>query len=346
MGHARGKNISFIKNRWPLLCLILVVLFFPVFIKSYFITRVAIFVAIYAMSVAGMTLIARYAGIVSLGHAAFFASGAYISSILTVSYGLNAWLAMAVAGGVSVIFAFLFTVPFLKLRRVYLVMATLGLGEVIFLLSKDLSITGGVIGIANIPHLSVGSFIISDDRQIFYLIGLFALLSIFLTENIARTRLGRAYHAIRTNEVAAQATGINVRSELVRVFCFSAFLSSISGSLLAHFMTFISPDLFTTHFSFTILIFVIIGGANIWGAIFTAVILTALSEVFRGVQDFSMGLYGILLLVTLFLFSRKVWLSFSRNPTAKRIKLMVRTLHTTIIMKRAYSGQFHLSLNQ
>ena len=294
---------SWMRRRWQILVLVVLILCFPILVKSYFVTRVGIVLALFAINVTGITLLTRYAGVISLGHSAFFALGAYVSAILTVKLGWNPWLSMGVAAAVTIVFAYLFSVPFLRLRRAYLAMATLGLGEVAFLLAKDLTeITGGVSGIPGIPHLKLGRVALSEDWQLFYLFGCFVILFVFLTENIGRTRLGRAYHAIRTNETAAKAMGIDVQWELSRLFCFSALASALAGSLLAHFITFISPESFTIDFSFTLLIIAIIGGANIWGTLVTAVVLIGFSEVFRGLQDLSMGFYGLLLIVALFVF--------------------------------------------
>jgi branched-chain amino acid transport system permease protein len=295
--------VSWVRRRWQFLILIVLIVCFPIFIRSYFVTRVGIVLALFVISVTGMTLLTRYAGVISLGHSAFFALGAYISAILTVRVGWNAWLSMGFAGGAAVVCAYLFSVPFLKLRRVYLAMATLGLGQVAYLLAKDLNeVTGGVSGIPGIPYLSFGRIALREDWQLFYLFGSFVVFFVFFTENIGNTRLGRAYHAIRTNETAAQAMGINVQWELSKLFCYSALVSALAGSMLAHFITFISPESFTIDFSFTLLIIVIIGGANIWGALTTAVVLIGFSEVFRGFQDLSMGFYGLLLIVSLFVF--------------------------------------------
>ncbi len=286
-----------------MLALIACIVFFPLLVRSYFVTRLAIVLAIFAINITGITLLTRYAGVISLGHSAFFALGAYLSAILTVKIGLNPWLAMILAAGVTVVLAYLFSLPFLKLRRVYLAMATLGLGEVAFLLAKDLTeITGGVSGIPGIPRLRIGQIVLSEDWQLFYLFGCFVVVFVFLTENIGNSRLGRAYHAIRTNETAARAMGIDVQWELSRLFCYSALVSAFGGSLLAYFITFISPESFTLDFSFTLLIVVIIGGANIWGALIIAVVLIGFSEMFRGFQDFSGGFYGLLLIVCLFAF--------------------------------------------
>jgi branched-chain amino acid transport system permease protein len=144
---------SWMRRRWQILVLIVLILCFPILIKSYFVTRVGMVLALFAINVTGITLLTRYAGVISLGHSAFFALGAYVSAILTVKLGWNPWLSMGVAAAVTIVFAYLFSVPFLRLRRAYLAMATLGLGEVAFLLAKDLTeITGGVSGIPGIPR--------------------------------------------------------------------------------------------------------------------------------------------------------------------------------------------------
>ena len=301
MGFERANVLNLAKAKWNYLVLIIVIIAFPIVVKTYFVTRVAIVVAIFAINITGITLLTRYAGVVSLGHSAFFALGAYGSAILTVKYNVNPWLAMAIAACVTVLVAYIFGVPFLKLRLAYLAMATLGLGEVFYLLAKDLTdITGGMSGIIGIPYLRFGPIELKEDWQIFYLFMFFVLVFVFLTDNIGKTKLGRAYHAIRTNETAAQAMGINVQKELGKLFCFTALISSLSGSMLAHFITFISPQSFTLFFSFTVLIIVIIGGANVWGGLITAVVLIGLSEFFRGLQDVSLGLYGLVLVVSLF----------------------------------------------
>jgi branched-chain amino acid transport system permease protein len=311
--------MTLLKRRWKLFVLAAILLLFPlVGLKSYFVNRVGILVALYAVSVTGVTLLTRYGGVISLGHSAFFAFGAYISAILTTRYGVNPWAAMLIGAMATVIGAFVFSVPFLKLRRAYLAMATLGLGEAVVLLIKDLKITGGVSGIPGIPRLSIGPLALGHDWQIFYIFGLLLFFFAYLTENVGQTRLGRAYHAIRTNETAAKAMGINSQWELCKVFCFSALICSLTGSVFAHFIAFISPESFSIDFSFALLIIVIIGGANIWGAILTTVVLTGFSEVFRGFQDLSMGFYGLLLVVSLFVFPEGLSARLFPNSRRKR----------------------------
>jgi branched-chain amino acid transport system permease protein len=292
---------SFLKDRWTFLTLILVVAFFPLMaLSSFFITRLGIILLLYSVVLTGSILLISYCGIISMGQGAFFGMGAYISAVLTVKLGLNPWLAMALSAGGTSLVAYLFCAPFLKLRAIYLAIATLGLGEIVTLVLQDWhEVTGGVSGLSGIPRLSIGTFVFKEDWQVFYLCGLFLVCFAFIADNVGRTRLGRAYQAIRTNEVAAQASGINAEQNLRNVFCFSAFVASLAGSFLAHFITFVSPDTFS-HVSFTFLIIVIVGGANIWGGLATGIFLLGFSEVFRGFQDLSTGLYGLLLIITFF----------------------------------------------
>jgi branched-chain amino acid transport system permease protein len=298
-----GASYSFVKDRWPFLLLIAVVILFPLVSQSYFVTRLAVVLAINAMMVVGMTLLIRYAGVFSMGQAAFFAIGAYISGILTVHLHMNPWLAMVIAGLASVFAAYLFCAPFLRLRAIMLAIATLGLATVIYIVAKNLDdITGGVAGMPDIPYLSIGGYTLGKDWQIFYLCGAFLIFFSFLSDNVGRTRLGRAYHAIRSNETAALASGIDVQRHMRDIFCFAALLASISGSLLAHFITFISPESFRADVGLTLLIVVIVGGANVWAGLLTTVILMGFSEASRGFQDLSSGLYAVLLMVIFFVF--------------------------------------------
>jgi branched-chain amino acid transport system permease protein len=296
-------SYSFVKDRWPFLLLVAVVILFPLVSQSYFVTRLAVVLAINAMIVVGMTLLIRYAGVFSMGQAAFFAIGAYVSGVLTVHLHMNPWLAMGVAALASVFAAYLFCAPFLRLRAIMLAIATLGLATVIYIVAKNLDdITGGVAGMPDIPYLSIGGYTLGKDWQIFYLCGAFLIFFSLLSDNVGRTRLGRAYNAIRSNETAALASGIDVQRNMRDIFCFAALLASIAGSLLAHFITFISPESFRADVGLTLLIVVIVGGANIWAGLLTTVILLGFSEASRGFQDLSEGLYALLLMVIFFVF--------------------------------------------
>jgi branched-chain amino acid transport system permease protein len=299
---------SFFKDRWPFLALIAVIVIFPLVSGSYFITRLGVVLAINSVLIVGMILLLRYLGLFSIGQSAFLLTGAYVSGILTVhAKGIpllgNPWIAMIIAALFTVIVAWLFCAPFLKLRAIFLGIATLGLAQIAWIVAKNLdTYTGGVAGLPDIPYLSIFGYSLNKDWQIFYLTGVFLIVFAFIADNVGRTRLGRAYHAIRTNEIAAQAAGINVERNMRDLFCFSALLASISGSLLAHFITFISPESFSPESSLTYMIIALIAGANIWAGLLATILLMGFSEASRGMQDLSTGLYALLLIVTFFAF--------------------------------------------
>jgi branched-chain amino acid transport system permease protein len=312
---------SFVRDRWPLLVLVAAIILFPQLSRSYYVTRLGVILAINGIIIVGMTLLIRYTGVFSIGQSAFFLIGAYISGCLTVQAHVNPWLAMGIAAVVSVIIAYLFCAPFLKLRTIYLFIATLGLAQVMFRLAKSLDdITGGVAGLPDIPRLSIGGFTLNKDWQIFYLSGLFLILFAFVADNVGRTRLGRAYQAINSNEIAAQAAGIDVERNMRDIFCFAALLASLAGSLLAHFITFISPELFAPETSLTFLIVVIIGGANIWAGLLTMIILMGFTEASRSLLDLSMGLFALVLIVAFFVFPDGLSaVIFKKSTAAKKM---------------------------
>jgi branched-chain amino acid transport system permease protein len=296
-------SYSFLRDRWPLFALIAAVALFPLVSRSYFITRLGVVLAINAILIVGLVLLLRYLGLFSIGQSAFFLIGAYGSGVLTAHTHMNPWLAMIIAAAATVIVAYLFSAPFLKLRTIFLGIATLGLAQVAWIVAKNLDdITGGVAGLPDIPYLNIGSYVLSKDWQIFYIAGIFLIISAFIADNVGRTRLGRAYKAINTNETAAQAAGIDVQRNMRDVFCFAALLASIAGSLLAHFITFISPESFSPDSSLTFMIIAMISGANIWAGILATIALMGFSEASRGMQDLSTGVYALLLIATFFIF--------------------------------------------
>lgn len=296
-------SYSFLRDRWPLFVLIAAIVLFPLVSRSYFITRLGVVLAINGILIVGLVLLLRYLGLFSIGQSAFFLIGAYGSGVLTAHTQINPWLAMIIAAAGTVIVAYLFSAPFLKLRTIFLGIATLGLAQVAWIVAKNLDdITGGVAGLPDIPYLHIGSYVLGKDWQIFYIAGIFLIVSAYIADNVGRTRLGRAYKAINTNEIAAKAAGIDVQKNMRDCFCFAALLASIAGSLLAHFITFISPESFSPDSSLTYMIIAMISGANIWAGILATIVLMGFSEASRGMQDLSTGVYALLLIATFFAF--------------------------------------------
>lgn len=271
----------------------------PLYFKGGYLMNVLVFVGIHTMLAIGLNLLLGYAGQISLGHAGFFGMGAYLSGILTSTYGWNPWLAMPLAALFVGGLAFLIGFPILKLKGHYLAMATLGLGIIIYIVfNETVDLTGGPSGLSGIPNLSIGTFTFDSDVKNYYLIWTVTLATILLTLNLANSRIGRALRAVHDSEVAARVVGVNARLLKVQIFAMSALISSVAGSLYAHTMTFVSPASFGFNFSIELLTMVVIGGlGSIYGSFLGAALLTLLPEFLRAAQDYDIIIYGGLLMV-------------------------------------------------
>ena len=276
----------------------------PLYFKGGYLLNVLVFVGINTMLAVGLNLLLGFAGQISLGQAAFYGLGAYISAILTTTHGFNPWLAMFLAALAVGSLAFVIGFPILKLKGHYLAMATLGFGIIIYIVINEyVDLTGGPSGFPGIPNLSLGSFSFDTDLKNYYLIWGATLGVMLLAINLARSRIGRALRAIHDSEVAAQVLGINARLLKVQIFTCSAMISSLAGSLYAHYITFVSPSTFGFGFSVELLTIVVIGGlGSIYGSFLGATLITLLPEMLRTFQDYDIIVYGALLMVmTIFL---------------------------------------------
>jgi branched-chain amino acid transport system permease protein len=264
-----------------------------------------IFAGIYCLITIGLSLLMGYAGQISLGQAAFFGIGAYISGILTATYGLNPWLCMVFGMIVAAIVAVFVGVPALKLRGHYLAMATLAFGIIVYIIfNEEGEWTGGPDGMSGIPGLNLFGFEFDSVEKYYYLVWFFVFAAFIFTINIIQSRSGRALRAIHISEAAANAMGVNVSRFRIIVFVYSAILASLGGSFYAHYMNFINPTSFDLFFSIKLLIMIALGGMhNIWGAIIGAFLVTFLSfEWLHYFEEFEIVVYGvILLLITIFL---------------------------------------------
>ncbi|UCD89023.1 MAG: branched-chain amino acid ABC transporter permease [Desulfobacterales bacterium] len=266
---------------------------------------IMVFVGIYCLITIGLSLLMGYAGQISVGHAAFFGIGAYVSGILTTNYGLNPWICMIIAMLITAVIALLVGAPSLKLKGHYLAMATLAFGIIIFIIfNEEIEWTGGPDGMPGIPGLSLFGFKFDSVDKYYYLVWAFVLAAFIFTANIIQSDAGRALRAIHTSEPAASAMGVDIAKFKIIVFVYSAVLASLAGSLYAHYLNFINPSTFDLFFSIKLLIMIALGGMhNIWGAIIGALLITFLSyEWLHYFEEFEVIVYGaILLLVTIFL---------------------------------------------
>jgi branched-chain amino acid transport system permease protein len=262
--------------------------------------RIVDFALLYIMLALGLNIVVGYAGLLDLGYIAFFAVGAYCYALLgSPQLGLHLpfWIVLPLGALLACIFGVLLGAPTLRLRGDYLAIVTLGFGEIIriFLnnLNAPINITNGPQGISMIDPIRFGEFSLGNSHELFgltfpsvhlhyYLFLLFTLLVIFISLRLEDSRIGRAWMAIREDEVAAEAMGINTRNIKLLAFAMGATFGGLAGGLFAGFQGFVSPESFSLTESITVLCMVVLGGmGNINGVLLGGILLVVLPEVLR-----------------------------------------------------------------
>jgi branched-chain amino acid transport system permease protein len=252
----------------------------------------------------GLSLFLGYAGQVSLGHAAFFGIGAYTTAILTTRYAFPPFSAFWASGVAAALAAYLIGKPILKLKGFFLALATLGFGEIFLVIVREsTSLTGGVIGIFNIPWFSVAGFSFDTYLKQYYLT-LAVLLGLFLySKNLVRSKMGRAFLSVAASEEAASTVGIKVARIKIGAFVLGAVFAGFAGSLFACIMSTANPEAFGLNLSVLLVMMVILGGmGTLYGPIFGSILLTWLVDVLGKYQEFSLPIYGVILILLLIFF--------------------------------------------
>ena len=231
------------------------------------------------------------AGQLSVGHAAFMGIGAYTSTLLMVKWSWPFWMSAPCGALMGGVFGFLIGLPTLRLRDLYLVIATLAFNIVWVVLVMNIDMLGGALGIFNVPKAT-------NNYIVFISLG---VLFIFFYR-LQDSRLGRAFRSIQEDEVAARAMGVNTVYYKVYAFTLGAFLAAYAGALYAHFVTFISPHDFEVDRSIEILLFVVLGGGQTFiGPVFGAVLLTLAPEFLRFLAEYRLLVYGLMFVVIMLL---------------------------------------------
>lgn len=291
-------------NFFVLICLSILILVFPLIVTDSYNLTIGVFAGINALLAIGLCILMGFAGQASLGQAGFYGIGAYVSAILSIKYGLPVAVSMVIAAIVSGISAIAIAVPALRLRGHYLAVATLGFGEIVYVILNELG-PGGPSGFGDIPHLNLFGFVFDSSQSNFYLVWVFVILVVIFSFNLINSRIGRALKAIHDSEVASNAMGLDVAVLKIKVFILSAVYASFAGSFYGHFVSFLSPSTFSLFQSILVLMMVILGGAtNIWGAVLGAIIITILPEALRKFEELDVLVYGIILTLSI-LFIRK-----------------------------------------
>ncbi|WP_092236854.1 ABC transporter permease subunit [Desulfobacula phenolica] len=265
-------------------------------------TNIMISALIYVMLGLGLNIVIGLAGLLDLGYVAFFAVGAYSYALLNYHYGLIFWIALPLGGILALIFGVILGYPVLRLRGDYLAIVTLGFGEIIRLVLENWNdFSFGPSGISNIPKPPLFGVDLSLSGSIIYLyyiiVGL-VIFTIFVINRLENSRIGRAWIALKDDEIACQAMGIDKAKTKLRAFGLGAMWAGMGGVIFAAKTTFINPASFTIWESVIILCTVVLGGmGSITGVISGALLLILLPEYLRAFAEFRMIIFGAVLVL-------------------------------------------------
>lgn len=280
-------------KRYSIYGIFLFLFLYPFIMKDYYVD-VAILAGIYIILALGLNVVVGFAGLLNLGFVAFYAIGAYTYALLNVKLGLGFWQSLPFCLIISTLSGFVLAIPALRLRGDYLAIVTLGFGEITRLILNNWdTLTGGPNGITGIASPVLLGMTLGRLNRYYYLVFLTVILCYIIIRRVRESRIGRAWIAIREDEISAGAMGVNVTLYKLYAFSFGAFWAGLGGVLFAAKMQFVSPESFTFLESVLILCMVILGGlGNIEGVVIGAVILVVLPEVLRGVQSYRMLTLG------------------------------------------------------
>lgn len=236
-------------------------------------------------------------GLLSLANAAFMGIGAYAAALISMHTGLPFPVALAVGGALPALVALIIGIPTLRLSGVYLAMATLGFGEVVRVVVLNMDITGGPMGLNGIPPITEWWHIV-----------LLLALTLYVLERIRRSKIGRAFEAIKEDEIAARLMGVNVAGYKLLAFVIGATIAGVAGALNAHYTFTIGPGNYAFENAVDILTMAVFGGTgNLIGPTIGATLLTLLPEVLRHFKDFRLAANGMILVLVILYLPKGIW---------------------------------------
>jgi len=274
-----------------------ILLVLPFVVPNSFYLDLVIRMAINAVIVLGLNLLIGFAGQISLGHAGFLGIGAYASAVMPTHFGWHPVAAMVGGAVTAGLLAAIVARPIFKLRGHYLAMATLGLGIILNIaLRNEASWTGGPDGMP-VPAMALFGFELSNDKHWYWAVALLLSVSVWASLNLIDSPFGRALRALHGSEVASQVVGVDVVRYKVAIFVLSAVFASVMGSVTAHYVGFVTPNLADFFHSIELVTMVVIGGmASVYGSLVGAVLLTALPQALATFEGWETVAFGAILM--------------------------------------------------
>ncbi len=270
-----------------------VVAVLPLLLNPYW-TDVFVSIGLYSVLALSLNIILGQAGLFHMGHAAFYAVGAYVTAIANTMWGVPVLWAMPFAGLAAALFAMLVARPIIHLRGDYLLIVTIGIVEIvrIALINNVFGLTGGANGIFGISRPTVFGFRIAKPIHFYYLVWAYVACSILLFRRLENSRFGRALNYIKEDDTAAEGSGVNTASYKLWAFVLGAFWAGMTGTIYAAKMTIISPESFSFWESVVLFAIVILGGGSNRGVLLGAFLLIGMPEFFREFASARMLAFG------------------------------------------------------
>lgn len=289
--------MSLFKRYYPVLVAVLVAVL-PLGMNTYW-TEVAVNVGLYALLALSLNVILGQAGIFHMGHAAFYAVGAYVTAILNTHYQIPILLLIPVAGAAAALFALVVARPIIHLRGDYLLIVTIGIVEIvrIALINDVFGLTGGANGIFGIARPEIFGIKIRKAIQFYYLIWIMVGVTVLLFHWLSESRFGRALNCIKEDDTAAEGCGMDVAHLKLMAFVIGAFWAGMAGNLFAAKMTIISPSSFTFWESVVVFAVVILSGGSQIGVLLGTFLIVALPEMFRDFASARMLVFGLAMMI-------------------------------------------------
>ena len=296
------------------------------FVQGQYMGRVLVLMAINAILGSSINLLAGFSGQISLAHAAFYGLGAYTTAILTQKVGMSFWVALPASFLIAAAFGVLLGIPTLKLKGHYLTIATLAFNMIIYLLIKNWdSLTNGTVGMFGIPVPTIFEVALNTPNKMLPFVIIICTLIVAFIVSLLRSSYGRAFAAIKVDEISAEVSGVSTYYYKVLLFAISSGIAGMAGCLYASYNQFITPESFTLNASIKILTICVVGGiGTIIGPLVGTGFISLVSEYFRNFADLEQVIYGAMLVIVIVLMPKGIYptvLGWCRK-TADNVKKM------------------------
>jgi len=290
-------------------CVLLLFALYPFWVNDYFID-VAFFFGIYALLGLSLNVVLGEVGLFDLGHAGFYAIGAYTTAILNTTLGIPIMVLLPVSAVAAGLFAYVVCSPIIHLRGDYLCIVTIGMGEIVrlALLNNPFDITGGPNGVFGIDNPTLGFVAIDSSLKFYFFIWIVVGFCILGLMSLQRSRVGRAWNCIREDEIAAEANGIDVRSYKLLAFVIGAALAGVAGNIYASKLMIVSPESFSFMESCMMFSIVLIGGmGSVPGVLIGAAAISLFPEIFRPMAQYRMLFFGAAMIMMMIFRPGGIW---------------------------------------